>query len=61
MRDVDGEVDRVLGLDVLAAKPVIVEPWLSVGVEIESEVVSAGTASPNTTVVPVASDSETDV
>lgn len=57
----DGDVDSVLDLDVLAAKSVIVEPRLSVGVAIVFEVVTAGTASPNTTVVPVVGASDDDV
>jgi hypothetical protein len=57
----EGDVDSVLGWDVLAANSVIVEPLLSVWVAIVFDVVAAETPSPNLMVVAAVNGSDTDV
>ena len=57
----DGDVDRVLDWDVLAAKSVIVEPLLSVWVATVFDIVAAETPSPNLMVVEAVNGSDTDV
>jgi hypothetical protein len=57
----EGDVDWVLGWDVLAAKSVIVEPLLSVWVATVLDVVAAETPSPYLMVVAAVSGSDTDV
>jgi alpha-D-ribose 1-methylphosphonate 5-triphosphate diphosphatase PhnM len=61
--EMDGDVDRVPGRDwdALAAKSVIDEPLLSVGVATVFDVVAAGTSAPNGTVVLADIDSDVDV